>query len=240
MRPFTVIIPLIPQHDSLLKVIFQDLMEEDSLVHEIIIARSESFLPSPILEARFKRWAKNSQLDCKISVDSILSKAADGQNRTRAWENAETKYVAFMDADDRYSSNRLSVIQNILEARKCDAVVHNYFSTEAQNTMFDRLTEPEQLVQLKPNTPADSEFGTVTDMLGKAIPLHYAHITVLNSLKSEVNYSERFPGADIEFCQNIIRSGKKVYYSPMKLSRWSRNRSIRYKARLLRKKMFSF
>lgn len=239
MKPFTVIVPLIPQHDRLLKEIFQDLTEDSDLIQEIIVSRSESLLPGAILEAKFNRWAKSVNLDTKIRVNSVRKKAADGANRARAWQMASTAYVAFMDADDRYAKNRLSVILNIFTQTNCDGVIHNYFQ---DNANFEKVNKEESavlLAELRAPDLAEEEFGVITDSIGNPLPLHYAHVSVRNRLGKEINYTDRFPGADIEFCQNVLKSGKTLYYTPLKLSRWSRNRNLRYKLRLIRKRLLA-
>lgn len=239
MEPFTVIIPLIPQHDQLLKKILLDLSAEEDLIHEIIVSRSESFLPRFILEAKFNNWAKKLDMRTKIRVSSVRTKAADGSNRARAWEMASTTYVAFMDADDRYAKNRLSIILKIFTDTNCDGVIHNYFEDDSS---FDHTESRDSLAfitQLSPPRTSGEEFGTITDVMGRSLPLHYAHLSVKNKLRESINYSDRFPGADIEFCQKILTSGRLLYYTPVKLSKWSRNRSFRYKLRLIRNRLFA-
>jgi hypothetical protein len=237
MKPFTVIIPLIPQHDYLLKEIFEDLSVESELIHEIIVSRSESFLPTALLEARFNKWAKKLNLDVEIKVDSVLKKAADGTNRARGWGKATATYIAFMDADDRYAKNRLSAILNIFEETGCDGVIHNYIEDDSSFVHVNQKSSNSLRVRLTPPKSIEEEFGTITDSIGQPLPLHYAHLSVKNHICEEINYSDRFPGADVEFCQRLITSGKVLYYTPLKLSRWSRNRSFRYKLRLLRKRL---
>jgi glycosyltransferase involved in cell wall biosynthesis len=239
MKPFTVVIPLIPQHDRLLKRIFQDLAMESNLIHEVIIGRSETFLPKAILEVKFNRWAKKHNLEARIRVNSIMRKAADGTNRARAWQLASTTYVAFMDADDRYAINRLSIILKIFTEANCDGVIHDYVR---DNSDFDQSNSQESTAfaaKLRAPISQQEEFGTITDSHGNSLSLHYAHLSVRNTLRKEINYSDRFPGADVEFCQKILASGKTLYYSPQKLSRWSRNRSFSYRLRLLRKRLLA-
>jgi glycosyltransferase involved in cell wall biosynthesis len=234
IAPFTIVIPLIPQHDFEIKRILKLLANEQNLIHQVIICRSESKGSMPKIEGKFQKYAQQAAFYKDIKVDCVKEVARDGTNRNRGWKRALSEYVVFIDADDLYSQNRLSVLLNLFVVNKPDAIVHNY-SSEG----FPSKIEKSQL-------PKASTVNTKIDKLGKAclidesgieIKVHFAHITVRNELRNNLMFTDKFPGADWEFAVGVVNSGSNMVYLNEELSAWSRKRSFRYMIRIYRMRL---
>jgi hypothetical protein len=239
VRPFSIVIPLVPDHDSELRRLFGTLAYEDDLIEEIIICRSETSIKShPRIEAKFRKYARKAGLTAVIELDSIPEQAWDGPNRNRGIERARGELIAFIDADDFYQLNRLHTILKAFEASSCDAVLHNYeldpkqWNPSAQAIPIFNESTLEILSYTGPQdliTPIVSENGDT-------VAIHHAHLSVRTKSIKGLRYTARFPGADTEYCKKLILESLYIAYSPAKLSFWNRKRSVRYKFRLLKRK----
>jgi glycosyltransferase involved in cell wall biosynthesis len=226
IAPFTVVIPLIPQHDFEIKRILKLLANEQNLIHQVIICRSETKGSISKIERKFQKYARQAAFYKDIKVDCVKTVARDGTNRNRGWKRALSEYVVFLDADDLYSQNRLSVLLHVFAVNKPDAIVHNY-SSEGFPSKIEKL-----------QLPKANNVYTKIDKLGNAclideseieIKVHFAHITVRNELRNTLMFTDKFPGADWEFAVGVVNSGSNMVYLNEELSAWSRNRSFRYR-----------
>jgi hypothetical protein len=232
--PFTIVVPLIPQHDNQIIGLLKTLVKEQNLIEEIIFCRSETKGSVSHLTRKIQKQAKSVGFKKNIRLDCVSTIARDGTNRNRGWNLALSRFVAFMDADDLYSDNRLSKLLQALETSGADAVVHNYNSTGTltfRNSLTMGIT-----VQVKSET--DGSY-CLADNLGNPLKVHHAHITVKNSVKKEVMFTNRFPGADTEFAIGIVNKGMSMVYLKEELSTWNRHRSLRYMIRLYKLRAIS-
>ena len=234
LAPFTVVIPLIPQHDREIRRILELLANEQNLIHQVIICRSESKGSTSKIERKFQKYARQAAFHKEVIVDCVKTVARDGTNRNRGWTGTLSEYVAFVDADDLYSKNRLSVLLNVFVAINPDAIVHNYSSEGSPNSI-----EKSELPQSnKVKTKIDPEGNKyLTNEQGVGIKVHFAHIAVRNELKNTLMFTDRFPGADWEFAVGVVDSGLNMVYLNEELSAWSRKRSFRYIIRISRMKL---
>lgn len=231
---FTVVVPLIPQHEFEIKRILKLLANEQHLIEKVIICRSETKGSVSKIKKRYLKYAKSAGFKKEIIVDSVKQVARDGTNRNRGWKLASTKYVAFMDADDLYSDTRLSTLLNFFELSGADALLHNYSSLSLSTEIDSEIKCQNKKILVK-----KGEEGTdyLVDILGNGLKVHFAHITVRNEIKDILMFTDRFPGADWEFATQLVSRGLKVEYLTQELSAWRRNRSIRYRLRLYKMRL---
>jgi glycosyltransferase involved in cell wall biosynthesis len=236
---FTVVVPLIPQHDFEVKRILKLLANEQNLIERVIICRSETKDSGRAARNRYKKYAESVEFLKEISVDCVKNVARDGTNRNRGWLSADTEFVAFLDADDLYSKNRLSVILESFRNNKADAIVHNYNSTGGVSSDFECLTaktSDNSKVVLGKNFQATDYLA---DINGNELKVHFAHITVRNEIKHKLMFTDRFPGADWEFATRLVELGYEMRYIDAELSAWNRKRSARYLLRIYKMRLFA-
>lgn len=244
MEKVSVVIPLIPQHDSELRRIFEEISSESEIVGEVIICRSETIdIFSNYTFRRYVKWAHAAGLTSKIILSHIKDSAPDGVNRNRGWEIATGDYVVFLDADDSYAKNRISAVISTMKHYNYDLFLHNYALEEESLAEVSKKDTTFQAVSLKASNALFGKdgLGPITDNAGNPLQIHHAHISIRNStIVRQIEFTNRFPGADTEFCKRAVSSELNCGYSSLKLSKWSRDRSLRYRARLLRKKLMTF
>jgi hypothetical protein len=236
---FTVVVPLIPQHDFEIKRILKLLANEQNLIKRVIICRSETKDSGRAARKRYRKYAESVGFLKEISVDCVKNVARDGTNRNRGWCGADTEFVAFLDADDLYAKNRLSVILESFRNNKADAIVHNYNSTSGILSDFEFLAAKNlnvSKVVLGKNIQADDHLA---DINGNELKVHFAHITVRNDIKNKLMFTDRFPGADWEFATSLVKLGFEMKYIDAELSAWNRKRSARYLVRIYKMRLFA-
>ena len=234
IAPFTVVIPLIPQHDFEIKRILKLLANEQNLIHQVIICRSESKGSISKIEGKFQKYAQQATFYKDVKVDCVKEVARDGTNRNRGWKRALSEYIVFIDADDLYSPTRLTVLLDLISLNQPDAIVHNY-STDGLPSAINIL-KTQNLRNVRRDNDTEG-YAYLSDEAGNKLKVHFAHITVRNELRNILMFTDRFPGADWEFAVGVVDSGLRMIYLNEELSAWSRKRSFRYIIRIHRMKL---
>ena len=239
---FSVVIPLIPQHDRNILKLFRTLASSNSLIGEVIVARSETQFGGKIAKIRFNIYKKISNLDAKLIFDFVPYIARDGENRSRAWKHASCRYVMFLDADDDYARERPSVLLRFAADFNPDVILHSYSDVNISEIAATLPLEEHQALEsrkllLSREKTSITGLGEVIEESSHSPKIHFAHVTVKNDIKNFLNFTDRFPGADMEFTQNAIRQNFAVLYLPLELSSWGRKRTLRYKYRLIKHKI---
>jgi len=216
------------------------LAHEQELIGEVVVCRSETKLPNRLIKLKFDFIARCQKLSAPIIISTVSKIARDGENRNRGWAECKFPYIAFMDADDKYSRNRLKTLGHLMKLTNADVLLHNYSKENEIQTPNLTTEEFSEVLKLKLSIKEQTftGFGKVTDLHDNEVRVHFAHVTVRNQLKSRISFTPRFPGADMEFSQQAIFSGLEVNYYPVALSEWGRKRSFRYRLRLLLQKHF--
>lgn len=232
VNKFSVVIPLIPQHDREVGRIFSELQSSNNFLEEIIICRSESLFGQNRTKARMKKLATKNGINSDILRFSfVTSKATAGENRNRGWKLASGFYVAFIDADDSYVNNRLELIHGVLMNSVAKAVVHNFGNSSHNETQATKeLVESTQVKIDKHGNFIAGKFQ---------VSFQCAHLTLVGSLRDDYQYTDIFPGEDLELVTRMIKDGIDVFHIDNELSNWNRNRSLRYEFRRVRKRILS-
>jgi len=237
---YSIIIPLIPKHLKYLKSLLKILDNSNFPIFEIVISGSDFSINERATVDRI--ISKTNNRTHKVLVTTEKSQNA-GENRNIGWSQAKGDYLVFCDADDSYSPYRLEIISKIIDESRPDVIVHdfhNYYPywllKRIQYRKLKFMVEEHELLDAtfkkSQSDSLDSTFQLSTNVqLPKRYSvkhnLHQGHLVVKRSIG--VRYGNRSRGEDGEFLQNVLRSGLKVVYVPLKLSNYNRP----YPARIL-------
>jgi hypothetical protein len=244
-KPVSVVIPVVAHHDRYLPDLFRTLSSDNEVLAKVIVARSE--LPTRN-HSEYLEWLKSSafeaDLQCDITLSGIPTAARESPNRNRGWSLVESKFTAFLDADDLYARHRLTLLSGLASDFEACMVVHDYASnendmdsvnTDAYEKIANYVVQPE-LIRLA--TFGTKEFPVPPHNVdlniskGMRIPetymrtgIHQAHSLVLTEIREVIQFRDIFPGADGHFCQEVLTSFDSVIFVPMRLSVWMNDRS---------------
>ena len=230
---FSVVIPLIPAHDKHVFKLMRFLSLDTSNLQEVIICRSESSSRSAhIFSRKLKTLVGQLGFSIPVRVSFSELQCNDGLNRNRGAEIATADYLLFLDADDEYHPNRTSFLQHAIELSGSDALLHGY--------SLSKLDDPNlsTLGHVDINSFAIDPNGLLTvSNLSTNENWHNAHLTARRSVVLANPFLSMWPGADQELVTRLVKMGYKVNHVNLVLSRWVRQRPIRYHLRNVLKRI---
>ena len=126
---FSIIIPLVPAHDTFLLQLFCTLKLQESFIEDIIIVRSQSDLDSKIqIIEKFEQWVVDSRLRINPKYILLEEISLAGENRNIGWKIAVSDWLCFLDADDEYAPGMLFELSRLIVKNKdANLILHDYF-----------------------------------------------------------------------------------------------------------------
>jgi glycosyltransferase involved in cell wall biosynthesis len=230
---FTIVIPVIPKHFRYLRYLLKELISEEDLILEVLIcASSVDIEHSKELDA----IVADSYFNNSIRIFSTQDSRSAGENRNIGWNEAVSKYVAFLDADDIYHPRRLRTIIQVLNDYNGDALVHDYYRmrpryclTKCNTTTFKVCTGEELLFANKSRMDmklpkGDIYFGETNLLLPARLAnmskVHHGHLVVKKEIP--IRYSSRRSGEDGELIVELLKNNFNLVFISAKLSIYDR------------------
>jgi glycosyltransferase involved in cell wall biosynthesis len=239
---FTLVVPLVPNHDNYFFEFLFELTKNPERVGEVIASRSSGNKRNiSLFNSRLDNFLSEHGSNFSVEILHTTENFLAGENRNRAWSLAKYEYVVFCDADDIYSPYRLQMLEEAIEIHKPDLLVHDYFSGDNQAKYT--YCEPERLEYVLSPDLFDATFldvprnrfneGRVAGDTNLRVPfkinnhvkIHHAHSCVRSNLKTQFQFSKTYRAEDGQFCRDILEGGNPVVYIPWELSTWANNRS---------------
>jgi glycosyltransferase involved in cell wall biosynthesis len=239
----SVVVPVVPVHDRYLPELFTSLVCDSAYLQEIIISRSQLSEKDRVSYlAKLRKDAVEVGLSVPIILASSEEKRLAGANRNFGWDLATSDFVAFLDADDKYSSKRFSILSQIIDRFEPDAVLHSYSFNELEideevsdNAVIESVVLSKEIYQatfphnkryFEAEIDGPGTSNLVLPSMYSDCGIHHAHVTVRNSVKHEVRFRTEFPRReDGLFCRDLLFEGKNIVFTTLKLSKWHTERS---------------
>jgi glycosyltransferase involved in cell wall biosynthesis len=231
---FSVVIPIIPKHYKYVKQLISEISRVDAIIKEVILSASSQ---SSRDESKLIALISQTPLARKIIVLASSKYQSAGENRNLGFQRATAKYVAFLDADDSYKNNRLSVLSYYFDNLSADLILHDYYRfkpnlilnqqliksqvTVAHSVELIRATFPDGVRNRKLELGIKGDTNVILPpILSKKNRVHHGHLTVRR--ENGILYSSRFPGEDGEYARTMLELGRNVVYLNSKLSNYDR------------------
>jgi len=111
---FSIVIPMFNASETILKTL-ESCTNQSFLPKEIILIDDRS---SDDSYAVVQKWKANYSGELEIIIESLEKNSGPSKARNRGWELASGEYIAFLDADDFFTDNKLDKIKDILNTNK--------------------------------------------------------------------------------------------------------------------------
>ena len=212
----SVVVPCIPNHITHLAQLLQSIQKGTVLPSEIVIALSET---DP-------QTASNTEvmLQAHTTVPLILASTPTqcyaAKNRNRGVHHCTGDIVSFIDADDLMHPARISIVTDVMQRHKADAVYHS-FTRDAH--YGDKLLQ--STAELAPDAFRAMEAMDRT-FIHLANPhvrdFHHGHVTVRRQVYLTIGGQKEDPAyrrrEDAKFLRDLVQAGYRVAYTPEKLT----------------------
>ena len=227
-----IVIPIVPKDHKFLLRLLREIQCSRCIPTNVIIAASSQSEDS--LE-EIKNIASKNDFDFQIYIEATEGLRLAGENRNAGWGKATSKYVAFCDADDSYSWNRLYRACKLIEKYSPDLILHSYaFQTPRLWLLFKlgitRLAQTQDFYDATfPNGARNTELEIgekgltnleLPSRFGAKARIHHAHAIVRTAVP--VRFSSKVRCEDGVFCRDMVYQGFNVIYSNEKLSNYER------------------
>jgi glycosyltransferase involved in cell wall biosynthesis len=246
---FSIVTPLVPQHDNYFFDLLVELSIHPDKVGEVIASRSSGSIRSiATFKEKLDAFLSDNVIPFPVTILYTTETLLAGENRNRAWALANYEYVVFCDADDSYSPFRLLMLEEAISLLKPDLLLHDYFSGgRPPEYLYKRPDDLEYVLSkelfestflgVPRNRSKEGEISGDTNLrvpfkLNNHVKIHHAHSCVKNNLRDKFQFGTTFRAEDGQFCRDILESQHSVVYIPWELSTWVYSRSTAPTSRL--------
>ena len=235
---FSIVIPVVEKHDMFLPSLISELGKEAHLIEEIIICRSgldESKRNQYIYW--LNQFTMNQEEVTPIFLESSRQSRNAGGNRNVGARRAKSEWIAFIDADDKYSEKRLSILKKVIEQNVgVNLILHSYtYQNELDEFPLIQVNEQKTFEPILNDVLFDENFSNsysekdtninVPTSAGGRSRVHHGHVTVRKSVFDKIQYLNEGVAEDGKFCRRVLRELGGVIYLAVPLSIYMVNES---------------
>lgn len=173
MKNFADVSVVIPSYNSEKTILrsLNSVINQTLLPKEIIIIDDKSTDSSLII---IEKFIKNNNLDTMIKLIKLKKNSGPSKARNEGWDNASSKYIAFLDSDDSWHPQKIEIQYKFMHEHKDISLSSHYYeviNVEPQNKELifnNSFTEISKIKSLIKN-----HFTTPTVMLNKELNFRF-------------------------------------------------------------------
>ncbi len=200
----SVIIPYFRKKDTIL-VSVNSVLEQTYKNFEIIIVYDDENKNDLNFIKDFKK------IDSRISVVQNKENKGAGKSRNIGIVNSKGKFIAFLDADDTWESNKLSKQIEFMKLRNCD-ISHTSYSVVNKNKKVLGIRKARNFFELK-DLLKSCDIGTSTVILKKHL------------INENVQFASLTTKEDFVLWLKLLKQNTKIYGLNEILSSWTKSSS---------------
>ena len=200
----SVIIPYFKKKDTILGSINSVLNQTYKNFEIIIVYDDESKS-----EWNFIKELKN--IDHRISVIQNKQKKGAGKSRNVGIQNSNGKFVAFLDADDKWQSNKLSKQIEFMKLKNCD-ISHTSYSIVDKSQKVLGIRRARNFFDLK-DLLKSCDIGTSTVIIKK------------NLINDYIQFASLTTKEDFVLWLKLLKQNYKIYGLNEILTSWTKSSS---------------
>lgn len=171
-------------------------------------------------------WDENKP---SLAIKSFEQRKLPGGARNQGGKFATGDVVCFCDVDDPIHPQKCEIVKKIFENNpNVDALIHAYKFNSQEFEPYDSSNiEIEQITEVDPRWEKEQNY--VFDPQSKGLPrtnivvpsgnpAHHGHLSCKKEIFDTLKYREEmWVGEDGDFCQSIVKSQYKLFYTPLVL-----------------------
>jgi len=214
MAEYAVVIPCVPQHIQYLQEGFASINLQQPLPIEVVVALSSA---TAAAVGHLRMAMKTLDPTIRPVISAVQEKVYAAGNRNRGVKASTAPIITFIDADDSMKPHRMTVVLQLMQEHKADAVIHGFDKRYAAVETFKTAEELRMIESADRTSPHLTHVNP-----------HHGHITFVRRLHSKIqqNETEKWRrGQDSRFVRDVIRAGYAVIYTPEILSNYHPQRS---------------
>ena len=200
----SVIIPYFRKKDTIL-VSVNSVLEQTYKNFEIIIVYDDENKNDLNFIKDFKK------IDSRISVVQNKENKGAGKSRNIGIVNSKGKFIAFLDADDTWESNKLSKQIEFMKLRNCD-ISHTSYSVVNKNKKVLGIRKARNFFELK-DLLKSCDIGTSTVIVKKHL------------INENVQFASLTTKEDFVLWLKLLKQNTKIYGLNEILSSWTKSSS---------------
>jgi glycosyltransferase involved in cell wall biosynthesis len=237
-KAFSIVIPVVEQHDKFLPTLIAEISREAHLIEEIIICRSGL---DGSKRNQYLNWLNQLSINrgkrIPICLESSRQSRKAGYNRNLGAQKAKSDWIAFVDADDSYSSIRFSILSKVIEKNPtANLILHSYtYEAELDEYPLIQKMQARSFEAVLNETLYKENYGgthseedtniNVPFSTGGRSRVHHGHVTVRKIVFEKIQYLTEGTAEDGKFCKRVLREMGGVLYLPVPLSIYVVNES---------------
>jgi glycosyltransferase involved in cell wall biosynthesis len=242
-----IVVPIVPKDHKHLSRLLREIENSRRIPSKVILAASSQTEDSL---KQLNKVVSNPILTFQVIIESTSGTRLAGENRNVGASRATSTYIAYCDADDSYSWNRLYRAAQIIKKESPDLLIHSYAFQSPRFMLLFKLKR-KYLANTKeiyeatfPNGVRNEQLETgesgatnlkLPPRLGNKSRIHHAHSIAKRSVP--IKFGSKVRCEDGVFCRDFVYQGYNVIYTNEKLSNYERptvSNVTRWRYRLMR------
>ncbi len=151
---FSIIIPMFNASNTMVKTLESCINQTYGLKEIIIIDDCSTDDSMQVV----KQWKKNYNGNIEIVLEKLEQNSGPSKARNRGWDLASSDYVIFLDADDKFLSNKLEVIDSVLMENPEIILLGHSYSLEGEEkketSSLEKISTADLLLKNLTTTPS--------------------------------------------------------------------------------------
>ena len=163
-----------------------------------------------------------------LTIKSFEQRKLPGGARNQGGKFAKGDVVCFCDVDDPIHPQKCEIVKKIFEDNpNVDALIHAYeFNSHEFETYDSNNIEIEQITEVDPRWEKEQNYvfdphkslPLANIIVPSGNPAHHGHLSCKKEIFNTLKYREEmWIGEDGDFCQSIVKSQYKLFYTPLVL-----------------------
>jgi glycosyltransferase involved in cell wall biosynthesis len=228
-----IVVPIVPKDHKYLSRLLREFENSRRIPTNVILAASSQTEESL---QQINKAISSLKLTFQVIIESTSGTRLAGENRNVGASRATSTYIAYCDADDSYSWNRLYRAAQVIDKEDPDLLIHSYSVLSPRFWLLFKLVKRDiaGTKDILEATFPDGTRDTELEIAGKSgmtnlkLPPRFGdnyrivHGHTIAKRSTPIKFTSKSRCEDGVFCRDFVFLGYKVIYLNEKLSNYNR------------------